>query len=110
MKLTTASVFLSALMLIGAPAPAAPRVSSAPSDADRILTTLLEQDFEDQLRANPVEASSRGYRQYDDLLPDLTAAGREKRSEDARLRLEAVQAINCDDLSPANRVNYALLR
>ncbi len=103
--------FASPAGFAGDPA-AAPASPGAPAraNADEQLLKLLEEDLTAKRRADPISASSRGDRRFDRLLPDESAEGRAALLADARARLAMVEKINCDDLSPANRTNWALIR
>lgn len=82
--------------------------AAAPAD-DRLLA-LLEEDFQAQLKQDPLDASRRGYREFDDRMPDLSAGARTAWIQDARDRLARLEAVNPADLSAENGTNFALLR
>lgn len=81
----------------------------APSEADRALVSLLDQDLEAQWEANPIEASLRGKRRYDHLMPDVSRAAIEARLEAVRDRLDRLKRIDRSALSDENRLNADLL-
>lgn len=83
--------------------------ATARSGADAALLALLDEDDQASLKRNPIEATRRGDRRYDALLPDVSAAGARAATEDARGRLAALAKIDRAALTPANRVSAALL-
>jgi len=88
-------------------------VSHAQDDAlapdDRVLA-LLAEDLEAKMRRSPTWASMRGDRRFDDRLGDPSPAAEEAWVEAARRRLAALDELPAEGLSPANRINAALLR
>ncbi|MCK6459229.1 MAG: DUF885 domain-containing protein [Planctomycetes bacterium] len=89
------------LLLLGAPARA--------GDADGKVLALLAEDLEEQMRRHPTWASERGDRRFDDLLTDESPEAMRDAVEHARLRLEALGAIDRTALSPAVATHAALL-
>jgi uncharacterized protein (DUF885 family) len=71
---------------------------------------LLDNHYAWLLRNSPVQATSLGVRDYDHTLGDFTPAGRERRLEEARAMLARLNAIPAEHLSPADRVNHAILK
>lgn len=80
------------------------------SEADKRLRALLDEDLEAQARRDPIEASVRGDRRYDHLLPDPSPRAERAWRDDAITRLRALDAIDKNALSDENRLNAALLR
>ncbi len=78
-------------------------------DADARVLALLDEDFEEQMRRNPTWASERGDHRFDDLLPDESPEAALDAIEHAKLRLEALAAIDRAALAPATRTHAALL-
>lgn len=85
-------------------------VAAVASPADDLLLSLLDEDFKVQLKHDPLDASRRGYREFDRLLPDLSAEARASLVADAKDRLARLEAVDPGALSAANRTNLALLR
>lgn len=81
----------------------------ADSPADDRLLSLLDEDFRVQLKADPLDASRRGYREFDRVMPDLSAKARAEWVADARQRLVALEGVDASALTAANRTNLALL-
>lgn len=79
------------------------------SDADRALLRLLDEDLENTKRASPVAASVRGDRRFDRQLADESEAGYLARARAANDMLVRLAAIDIEQLSDENRLNYALL-
>jgi len=80
------------------------------SDADDAVVALLDEDFRAQMKANPLEASSRGLREYDDRLPDISAEAFRERTAGMADRYRRALDIRLEDLTEQNRVNLELLR
>jgi len=89
------------LLLLAVPA-------RAGDDADAKVLALLQEDFEEAIRTNPTWASSRGDRRFDDMLEDESLEAIRDRLEHAKMRLDALLAID-GPLSPGMRTNAALL-
>jgi uncharacterized protein (DUF885 family) len=83
-------------------------VSASPAD-DQLLV-LLDQDFKAQLKADPLDASRRGYREFDRVLSDLSPAARAAWVQDARDRLASLESVDPSALTPSNKTNLALLQ
>ncbi len=94
--------------------PAEPaRPDARPQTADEAnarLLALLAEDLEAQKKHDPVNASRRGDRRFDALLPDLSGASEQAFSDDASTRLGALAALDRALLTPANRLNADLLQ
>jgi len=118
MKHSRASVWAvgAALSLVLGPrspeaARAEPTVAPAPAnETERAVLALLAEDLDAQRRFNPIGASLRGDRRFDDRWPDASDAGRTAVIADARDRLGRLEAIDFAALSDDNRVNAALLQ
>lgn len=92
------------------PAPASGVLQPVVTEADRAVLALLEEDDEAAKRQSPVSASLRGDRRFDTLLPDVSAAERERTDVAERDRLAKVRAIiDAGGLSDEGRLNAALL-
>lgn len=90
-------------LLAPAPAPAA-------DDASTALHALFEREWERDLSDNPLAATYRGDRRYDDRWPDLDPAAQQRRDAADAQVLEDLAAIPRDRLSPADQLNYDLFR
>ncbi|MGQ0428754.1 MAG: DUF885 domain-containing protein [Gammaproteobacteria bacterium] len=83
---------------------------SASADATTELHALFEREWERDLRENPLLATYRGDRRYDDRWPDLSpAAEQASDAADARV-LRELDGIAREALSAADRLNYDLFR
>jgi uncharacterized protein (DUF885 family) len=82
--------------------------ASGQSEADRALLRLLEQDYDAQLRRDPIGASNRGDRRFDRRLPDVSPVAVRAEVDDARRRLGELEAIDRAALSADNRLNAEL--
>ena len=86
-----------------------PETDAAESPGLR-LQRLLDEDLRDVLRRSPLQATVRGIPGYNDLLPDVSLAGREREGEYERCMAAAVQAIDPAPLNPQDRISLELLR
>ncbi len=97
------AALLAAAWLAPAPAPAA-------ADPVAALHALFEREWQRDLSDNPLLATYRGDRRYDDRWPDLSPAAQAAR-ETANARVLADLArIPRDSLPPSEQLNYDLFR
>jgi uncharacterized protein (DUF885 family) len=61
-------------------------------------------------RLSPTEATVLGEHRYDDKLPDISAAGRAGRMAEWRWLLVELARMDTGKLTPANQVDYAILK
>jgi uncharacterized protein (DUF885 family) len=94
---------LAGAALLAAAAPAA----AAPADE---FHKLLDDHYAWLLRENPTYATSLGVRDYDDRIDDLSLAARDRQATEAKAFLERLERIPAGALSPADRVNRAILK
>ena len=87
-------------------AAAAPAAATPAEDFQR----LLADHYAWLLRENPVEATALGVRDYDDRIRDISLAAQDRRAREEQAFLARLDAIPADALSPADRVNRAILR
>ena len=86
-----------------------PLAAQAPNDdATKRLHALFAEEWEYDLRANPVMASSLGDRRYNDRWPDASLAAIEKRHAHDEDVLKRLAAIDAGALSPGDQLNYSL--
>jgi uncharacterized protein (DUF885 family) len=71
---------------------------------------LLDEHYAWLLRENPTEATTLGVRDYDDRIRDISPAARDRRVAEAQAFLTRLERIPAAQLSPADRVNRAILR
>lgn len=82
----------------------------AAADATADLHALFEREWERELADNPLLATYRGDRRYNDRWPDISPAARQARdAADARV-LEELDRIPRGALAPAEQLNYDLFR
>jgi uncharacterized protein (DUF885 family) len=82
-------------------------VAAQPSgDASAKLHVFLEAAWEDELRMDPLLATSVGDHRYDDRLPLVTREELERQAAGARARLAELRAIDRAALPRADRVSY----
>lgn len=74
------------------------------------LKALIEQEWEWRLREFPTQATYVGDPRFNDRLPDLSREAIERRKADRRRFLEAIVAIDRSKLTPADLLNYDLMR
>ncbi|MBL0920883.1 MAG: DUF885 domain-containing protein [Phycisphaerales bacterium] len=94
-----AALFAGASLLLGA----------APSFAAPTIEQLLTEDLEALSRRDPIDASRRGDRRFDHLLPDESPQARAAWAADARARLEALRSLDRSAMTDAARLDAALL-
>jgi uncharacterized protein (DUF885 family) len=87
-----------------APAPA------MAADATADLHALFEREWERDMVDNPLLATYRGDRRYDDRWPDISLAAQAARDAADAQVLEQLARIPRDALSPAEQLNYDLFR
>ena len=80
----------------------------AVADATTDLHALFEREWERELAENPLLATYRGDRRYNDRWPDISPAARQASdAADARV-LEELERFPRADLPPAEQLNYDL--
>ncbi len=82
----------------------------AVADATADLHALFEREWERDLADNPLLATYRGDRRYDDRWPDISPAARQARDAANARVLEDLGRIPREALSAADRLNYDLFR
>jgi len=94
---------VAALILAAAAAGAQPAKTD---DAAARLRALLEEAWQDELRADPLLATSVGDHRYDDRLPDASREELDRQAAAARRRLDQLHALDRAVLPRADRVSY----
>lgn len=84
--------------------------SRADNPTDAALLVILQEDLEAQRVADPLEASRRGDRRFDDRWPDLSPAAQTAWIEGSRARLIRLSDLDLSALSDEHRVSAELLR
>lgn len=100
---TTLACALAGLLAFAVPATPAP-------DAAARLKALLDEDWQFQLREEPVFATLAGDHRYDDRLASATPADFERREAFAHQLEARLDAIERAALPPADQVNYDMFR
>jgi uncharacterized protein (DUF885 family) len=98
-----------ALLLLAATA--SPAAQATPSGVDAPaarLHALFDAEWDREARENPLVASYRGDRRFDDRWPDLSAAAIARRHAADRAVLEQLAAIPVEALDEADRLNHEL--
>ena len=72
------------------------------------LHQLFAEEWSRRLQRDPLFASSRGVTDYNDRLPDMTAAAQQNALEEDLQFLERLEAIDQAALSPDDQTNYDL--
>lgn len=98
----TLCLALTAATSLAVSAPAA----AAPADEFKALT---DEYWAFVLRENPTWASTLGHREYDAQLGDISLAAEDRRAAQVERFLARLNAIPDEGLSPADRVNKAIL-
>ena len=86
-----------------------PQKNSSKNKHDSLLEALLTEDYDAQMKANPIWASIRGDRRFDSLLPDNRPAAQLQQNTAMKERLERAKSIVITSLDAANQVNHTLL-
>ena len=100
--MTTSRIFLAVLLGLLAGASFA--------DATMDFEQLLEEQWEWQLKSSPVRASMLGDRRYNDRWTDQSLKAIKRRNNARKEFLRRVYAINKNELSADDRLNYELFR
>lgn len=87
-----------------------PPVAVAPSPAATALKTLIDEHWAWWLKGAPIQATLLGVRTYDDQLDDPSLPFADRRAAEAAAFLKRLNAIPDAGLSPADRVNKAILQ
>lgn len=97
------------------PAPAAPQATDSESwrlGRSAALLAILDQHFESLLRRNPLDATRRGDRRFNRLLPDNSPAATERQRQEAAARLARLESLIASEghaWGEADRVDADLL-
>jgi uncharacterized protein (DUF885 family) len=84
---------------------AAPIVAT---EVDRQFATLVRRHFEDLVALDPIRATAYGIHEHDGRLPDYTREAKLAQAEAEHRFVAAIEAIDGDALSPANRFEREL--
>ena len=103
---------------LAAPATAAPATAASSGSAANgksaravaALHTLFDREWQREERENPVEASLRGDRRYDDSWPDRSLAAVDTSHRGDLAALAALARIDRAALPPAEQLNYDLFQ
>ena len=98
-----AGVFSAALL-----AAASPAALGQQETAGAELHQLFADEWGRRLQRDPLFASNRGVTDYNDRLPDMSAAAQQRALEEDLQFLERLEAIDRDTLSPDDRTNHDL--
>ena len=98
-----AGVFGAALLFAASPA-----TLGQQETAGAELHQLFADEWDRRLQRDPLFASSRGVTDYNDRLPDMSAAAQQRALEEDLQFLERLEAIDRDTLFPDDRTNYDL--
>jgi uncharacterized protein (DUF885 family) len=112
-RVARASLFLTVLLSAGAaglPAAVSAATAAAPaSSAAAALHSLMQTEWQREMREDPLEASADGFHQFDGLWPDVSlAALAREHQEDIRTQKD-LAAIDRNLLSGEDRISYDLL-
>ena len=70
---------------------------------------LMDEEYRWLLRENPTRATALGVRDYDTQIRDISPAARDRRVREAQAFLDRLNAIPGAQLTPADRINHAIL-
>lgn len=91
------------------PAATAAQAPARPDDAAAALKALLDEDLAENFRRGPLFATVLGVPGYNHLLPDLSAAARERERAYERGMLARLQAVDAGALRGQDRVSLELM-
>jgi uncharacterized protein (DUF885 family) len=94
-------------LLAGAALLAAVPAAAAPADD---FKQLLDEHYAWLLRESPTYATALGVREHDDRIEDVSLAARDRRAREAGGFLARLNRIPAEALTPADRVNRAILK
>lgn len=80
------------------------------SEATKQLYALFDSEWENNLRENPVFASSQGDKRYNDKWSDNSLEAIEKRHQETVVTLEKIKKIDRSKLSVSDQLNYDLFK
>jgi uncharacterized protein (DUF885 family) len=80
--------------------------AAAENTAGDKFAALLEEAWEFRLREDPLFATQTGDHRYDDQLPKVSLADEKRRDEAARSFASRLEAIDREELTAADQVNY----
>jgi uncharacterized protein (DUF885 family) len=103
-------VIVSMLGALCAPAAPAAPAGSTPSDTKARLEKIYDAAWQRWLREDPTMATSVGDPRYNDRWPDLSLAAIQKSHEMDSAAQAQLAAIGTAGLSPADRLNFAIVR
>jgi uncharacterized protein (DUF885 family) len=92
------------VLLLGATAPPA-----AAAEPDPALAALIQEAWELRLREDPLFATSAGDHRYNDRLPSVAPADRERRAALTHGLLEKLRRLDRARLAAPDRINYDML-
>jgi uncharacterized protein (DUF885 family) len=84
--------------------------AAQPSDPAPALRALVDEAWEEQLREDPLLATSVGDRRHDDRLPSVAREDLERRAAAARARLRRLAGIDRARLSVTDRATYDMFQ
>jgi uncharacterized protein (DUF885 family) len=84
-------------------------VSLAAATPHETLAALLEENWQHQLRTDPVSATAIGDNRYNALLSDISPEAIARELDHDRHLLAALEQIDSTQLSPVDRLNQSLL-
>ena len=102
-SILAACVFSAALLFGSSPAAFGQQETRAAE-----LHQLFADEWERRLQRDPLFASSRGVTEYNDRLPDVTAAAQRNALDEDLQFLERLESIDRAALSPDDQMNYDL--
>ena len=103
-RLTFATVAVSTMLLAGAAQLALGQQATPANELHQLFT----DEWDRRLQRDPLFASTRGVTDYNDRLPDMSAAAQQTALEEDLHFLERLEAIDRDALSAEDRTNFDL--
>src|SRR5271155_1258865 len=89
--------------------PAAIVPQSSMNNIEAALNKIIAEEWENQLREDPLLASSIGDKRWNNKLPDASLEAHKRRYEHAQETVKKLEAIDATKLTSMARTNYEML-
>jgi uncharacterized protein (DUF885 family) len=93
-KMIVAAGLVATAVLLLAATVSADSPPSVPSGTDPAFAKFVDDYFDAQFDANPLQGTAAGFHQYDAKMPDLSRAAIEKRIAELKAQLQRLQALD----------------
>ncbi len=93
-KTLLAAAFLVIAVSLYSQAPSSGAAAKVPSGTDPAFAKFVDDYFDSNFAANPLQGTAAGFHQYDSKMPDLSRAAIEKRIAELKAQLQRLQAFD----------------